>query len=46
MKLLAEIAVGKGGGRPERAQAGAREPAKISAALAAAIGFIQEKISK
>jgi len=46
VKLLAEIAGGKGGGRPDRAQAGTREPAKISAALAAAIGFIQEKISK
>jgi alanyl-tRNA synthetase len=46
VKRLAEIAGGKGVGRPDRAQAGTREPAKISAALAAATGLVQEKISK
>jgi len=39
---LAEIAGGKGGGRPDRAQAGTRKPAKIPDAMAKASELVKE----
>ncbi|WP_370245470.1 alanine--tRNA ligase [Fibrobacter sp. UWR4] len=44
VKDLAAICGGKGGGRPDRAQAGTREPAKISAALAEAEKWVSAKL--
>jgi alanyl-tRNA synthetase len=44
VKKLAEIAGGKGGGRPDRAQAGTREPAKIKDAVQAAAGLIESVV--
>jgi len=44
VKKLAEIAGGKGGGRPDRAQAGTREPAKIEAAVNAAAALIESVV--
>ena len=41
---LAKACGGKGGGRPDRAQAGTREPEKISAAISNANNWIREKI--
>lgn len=41
VKQLAEIAGGRGGGRPDRAQAGTREPAKMHDALEAAPQLLQ-----
>lgn len=41
IKVLAEIAGGRGGGRPDRAQAGTKEVEKISLALDAAISTIE-----
>ncbi len=41
---LAKACNGKGGGRPDRAQAGTREPEKISAAIANANNWIRAKI--
>lgn len=45
VKILAEAAGGRGGGRPDRAQAGTRETEKIPAALSLALPWIKEKIS-
>lgn len=44
VKKLAELAGGKGGGRPDRAQAGTREPAKIPEALQAVHGFLESLV--
>ncbi len=41
---LAKACGGKGGGRPDRAQAGTREPEKISVAISNANNWIREKI--
>ncbi|WP_353846925.1 alanine--tRNA ligase [Hallerella sp.] len=41
---LAKVCNGKGGGRPDRAQAGTREPEKISAAISNANNWIREKL--
>ncbi len=41
---LAKACGGKGGGRPDRAQAGTREPEKISAAIANANNWIRAKL--
>lgn len=46
VKDLAAACGGKGGGRPDRAQAGTREPAKISAAIANANTWLCEKLEK
>ncbi|MDR1760141.1 MAG: alanine--tRNA ligase [Fibrobacter sp.] len=45
VKVLAEAAGGRGGGRADRAQAGTREPGKLAAALAMALPWIQEKLA-
>lgn len=45
VKRVAEIAGGGGGGKPEMAQAGARNVEKIDDALAAATGYIEELLS-
>jgi len=45
VKKVAEIAGGGGGGKPEMAQAGARNIAKIDDAIAAAPEFIKELLS-
>ena len=44
VKDLAAACGGKGGGRPDRAQAGTREPEKISAAIANANNWIRAKL--
>lgn len=44
VKELAKLAQGRGGGRPDFAQAGTREPAKIPVALAAVKKLISEKL--
>ncbi|HSQ42982.1 MAG TPA: alanine--tRNA ligase [Fibrobacteraceae bacterium] len=41
VKKLAELAGGRGGGRPDRAQAGTREPAKVADALKAVAGLVE-----
>lgn len=41
VKKLAELCGGRGGGRPDRAQAGTREPAKIADAVKASAGLIE-----
>ena len=41
---LAKACGGKGGGRPDRAQAGTREPEKISAAIANANNWIRARL--
>ena len=42
MKKLASMVGGKGGGRPNMAQAGGRDPAKIQALLDAAPSVLSE----
>ena len=44
VKDLAKACNGKGGGRPDRAQAGTREPEKISEAISNANNWIREKL--
>ena len=44
VKDLAKACNGKGGGRPDRAQAGTREPEKISAAIKDANNWIRAKL--
>lgn len=46
VKDLAAACGGKGGGRPDRAQAGTREPEKISAAISNANNWLREKLWK
>lgn len=46
VKDLAAACGGKGGGRPDRAQAGTREPEKISAAISNANNWLREKLGK
>lgn len=41
---VAQIAGGKGGGKPDLAMAGAKEPQKLEEALAAAVGIITEML--
>ncbi len=44
LKEVAPIVGGGGGGRPDLAQAGGKDPAKIPAALERAAAFVQEKL--
>ena len=44
MKALTALADGRGGGRPELAQGGSRNPAKLDAALAATAQIIEEQL--
>jgi alanyl-tRNA synthetase len=44
VREVAKLAGGGGGGRPEFAQAGARDPAKIAEALAAAPGLLEAQL--
>lgn len=46
VKDLAAACGGKGGGRPDRAQAGSREPEKISVAISNANNWLREKLGK
>lgn len=46
VKDLAAACGGKGGGRPDRAQAGTREPEKISVAISNANNWLREKLGK
>lgn len=46
VKDLAAACGGKGGGRPDRAQAGTRESEKISAAISNANNWLREKLGK
>ncbi|MDK2883400.1 MAG: alanyl-tRNA synthetase [Bacillota bacterium] len=45
VRAAAQVAGGGGGGRPEMAQAGGKEPAKLPAALQRAVEVIKEKTS-
>jgi len=45
VKTIAPIVGGGGGGRPQMAMAGGKDPAKIDDALAAAVEFIKQKLS-
>jgi alanyl-tRNA synthetase len=44
VKVMASVGEGKGGGRPDRAQAGSRRPDLIEATLAAAQKFLEEAL--
>jgi alanyl-tRNA synthetase len=44
-QAMAAIVGGKGGGRPELAQAGGKDPSQIEAALAAAVSRVREKLA-
>ena len=46
VKSLADLAGGKGGGRPDRAQAGTRELQKMSAAVVAVKDLVKGKLIK
>ena len=46
VKQLAELAGGKGGGRPDRAQAGTRELDKMATAVSAVHDLVKEKLTK
>ncbi|MDD2422268.1 MAG: alanine--tRNA ligase [Heliobacteriaceae bacterium] len=46
VKAVAQVVGGGGGGRPDMAQAGGKEPAKIPAALATAQKVLQEQLEK
>lgn len=46
VKEISAIAGGKGGGRPDKAQAGTKEPNKIPAALEAARGIIEGALAE
>jgi alanyl-tRNA synthetase len=46
VKTLAELAGGKGGGRPDRAQAGTRELDKMNAAALAVVDLVKGKLIK
>jgi alanyl-tRNA synthetase len=45
IKDIAAICGGSGGGKPELAQAGGKDPSKLSEALAAAEGLVQAQVS-
>ncbi len=45
VKDIAPIIDGKGGGRPQMAQAGGKNPAKIKEALKAATELIKQKLA-
>ena len=44
LKEVAPIVGGGGGGKPDMAQAGGKDPAKVPAALERAIGFLRENV--
>jgi alanyl-tRNA synthetase len=46
VKTAAKICGGGGGGRPEMAEAGGKDPSKIDAALAAGAAYCREKLGK
>lgn len=45
VKEVATIAGGSGGGKPHMAQAGGKDPGKIDAAIAAAVGIVQARLA-
>ena len=45
VKVAAQAAAAGGGGRPDMAQAGGREPAKIDAALELAVESIKKQLA-
>lgn len=46
VKMAAKICGGGGGGRPDMAEAGGKDPSKIEEALAAGAAYFKEKLSK
>lgn len=46
IKEVAKVAGGGGGGRPDMAQAGGKQPEKISEALQAALAVVQKQVNK
>jgi alanyl-tRNA synthetase len=46
IRPVAEIVGGKGGGKPELAQAGGKDPAKLGEALAKAMALGKELLAK
>ena len=44
VNFVAQQVGGKGGGKPDTAQAGGTEPAKLGAALASVRGFVEERV--
>lgn len=46
VREVAKLAGGGGGGRPDFAQAGAKEPEKIGEALAAVVGLLEAQLTK
>ena len=44
MNQVATQVGGKGGGRPDMAQAGGNQPEKLDAALASVAGWVEEKL--
>jgi alanyl-tRNA synthetase len=44
VNFVAQQVGGKGGGRPDMAQAGGTEPAKLPAALASVQGWVEERL--
>ena len=45
LKVVAPVVGGGGGGRPDLAQAGGKDPAQIPAALERAVAFVREKLN-
>jgi alanyl-tRNA synthetase len=43
-QLMAPIVGGKGGGKPDLAQAGGKDPSQIEAALAAGVSRVRERL--
>jgi alanyl-tRNA synthetase len=46
LKAVAEILDGRGGGRPDMAQGGGKDPAKVPEALARAVALIRDGVNK